>query len=556
MPILQWLTREKDLRAAGRAPYRLLEEVERYGDGSPQNMLIQGDNLETLKALLPYYAGRVKCIYIDPPYNTKSAFAHYDDNLEHTRWLSMMYHRLELLREFLSEDGSIWVSIDDNEGHYLKVIMDEVFGRKNFLADVSWQRTYSTRNDAKGIVTEVEHVLSYAKNEGWMPNKLPRTAEMDAKYKNPDNDVAPWRSSDAFAPGAVTHQGMVYAVQHPFTGKMIYPTQGRCWTFGQDDILQIMNGWCPYKLENLHDAKERAAVCGIAEDAVRPGVMGIVLAEPLEVASVKAKAVYERGQWPYFYFTSKGRGGIARKTYLEKVGGRLPTNFWPYVETGHTDEAKKEILALFGNDVFATPKPERLIQRILYIATNPGDLVLDSFLGSGTTAAVAHKMGRRYIGIEMGEHAVTHCVPRLQKVVDGEQGGISQAVNWQGGGGFRFYKLGESIFDEDGAIREQITFAQLAAHVWFCETGEPLSGRADSPLLGVHEGTACYLLYNGILGDKKPQGGNVLTRRVLESLPPWDGPKVLYGERNMLSPQRMKELDMVFKQTPYDIKGR
>ncbi|WP_297139308.1 site-specific DNA-methyltransferase [uncultured Desulfovibrio sp.] len=556
MPILQWLTREKDLRAAGRAPYRLLEEVERYGDGSPQNMLIQGDNLETLKALLPYYAGRMKCIYIDPPYNTKSAFAHYDDNLEHTRWLSMMYHRLELLREFLSEDGSIWVSIDDNEGHYLKVIMDEVFGRKNFLADVSWQRTYSTRNDAKGIVTEVEHVLSYAKNEGWMPNKLPRTAEMDAKYKNPDNDVAPWRSSDAFAPGAVTHQGMVYAVQHPFTGKMIYPTQGRCWTFGQDDILQIMNGWCPYKLENLHDAKERAAVCGIAEDAVRPGVMGIVLAEPLEVASVKAKAVYERGQWPYFYFTSKGRGGIARKTYLEKVGGRLPTNFWPYVETGHTDEAKKEILALFGNDVFATPKPERLIQRILYIATNPGDLVLDSFLGSGTTAAVAHKMGRRYIGIEMGEHAVTHCVPRLQKVVDGEQGGISQAVNWQGGGGFRFYKLGESIFDEDGAIREQITFAQLAAHVWFCETGEPLSGRADSPLLGVHEGTACYLLYNGILGDKKPQGGNVLTRRVLESLPPWDGPKVLYGERNMLSPQRMKELDMVFKQTPYDIKGR
>ena len=556
MPILQWLTREKDLRAAGRAPYRLLEEVERYGDGSPQNMLIQGDNLETLKALLPYYAGRMKCIYIDPPYNTKSAFAHYDDNLEHTRWLSMMYPRLELLREFLSEDGSIWVSIDDNEGHYLKVIMDEVFGRKNFLADVSWQRTYSTRNDAKGIVTEVEHVLSYAKNEGWMPNKLPRTAEMDAKYKNPDNDVAPWRSSDAFAPGAVTHQGMVYAVQHPFTGKMIYPTQGRCWTFGQDDILQIMNGWCPYKLENLHDAKERAAVCGIAEDAVRPGVMGIVLAEPLEVASVKAKAVYERGQWPYFYFTSKGRGGIARKTYLEKVGGRLPTNFWPYVETGHTDEAKKEILALFGNDVFATPKPERLIQRILYIATNPGDLVLDSFLGSGTTAAVAHKMGRRYIGIEMGEHAVTHCVPRLQKVVDGEQGGISQAVNWQGGGGFRFYKLGESIFDEDGAIREQITFAQLAAHVWFCETGEPLSGRADSPLLGVHEGTACYLLYNGILGDKKPQGGNVLTRRVLESLPPWDGPKVLYGERNMLSPQRMKELDMVFKQTPYDIKGR
>ncbi len=556
MPVLQWLTRDKDLRAAGRAPYRLLEEAGRHGDGCARNMLIQGDNLHALKALLPYYAGKVKCIYIDPPYNTRSAFEHYDDNLEHTRWLSMMYPRLELLRDFLSEDGSIWVSCDDNEGHYLKVIMDEVFGRGNFLADVSWQRTYSTRNDAKGMVTEVEHILSYAVNSGWMPNKLPRTAEMDARYKNPDNDAMSWKGSDAFAPGAATHQGMVYAVQHPFTGKMIYPTSGRCWTFGQDDVLQIMNSWCPYKLEDLHDARERAAVCGVSEEAVRPGVLGIVLAEPLDVASAKARAVYERGQWPLFYFSSMGKGGIRRKTYLDKVGGKLPTNFWPYAETGHTDEAKKEILALFGNDVFATPKPERLIRRILHIATNPGDLVLDSFLGSGTTAAAAHKMGRRYIGIEMGEHALTHCVPRLRKVIEGEQGGISEAVNWKGGGGFRFYRLGESIFDEDGAIRERITFAQLAAHVWFCETGEPLSGRAESPLLGVHDGTACYLLYNGILGDKKPQGGNVLTRRVLESLPPWDGPKVIYGERSMFSPQRMKELNLVFRQIPYDIKGR
>lgn len=556
MPVLQWLTRDKDLRAAGRAPYRLLEEAGRHGDGCARNMLIQGDNLHALKALLPYYAGKVKCIYIDPPYNTRSAFEHYDDNLEHTRWLSMMYPRLELLRDFLSEDGSIWVSCDDNEGHYLKVIMDEVFGRRNFLADVSWQRTYSTRNDAKGIVTEVEHVLSYAKNEGWMPNKLPRTAAMDAKYKNPDNDVAPWRSDNPFAADANTHQGMVYAIQHPITGKMLYPSIGAHWRYSQDIMLNIMNGWCPYKLQDLHDARERAAVCGVSEKEVRQGVLGIVLAEPLEEASAKARAVYERGQWPRLYFTKGGKGGIARKTYLDNVGGKLPTNFWPYAETGHTDEAKKEILALFGNDVFATPKPERLILRILHIATTPGDLVLDSFLGSGTTAAAAHKMGRRYIGIEMGEHALTHCVPRLRKVIEGEQGGISEAVNWKGGGGFRFYRLGESIFDEDGAIRERITFAQLAAHVWFCETGEPLSGRAESPLLGVHDGTACYLLYNGILGDKKPQGGNVLTRRVLESLPPWDGPKVIYGERSMFSPQRMKELNLVFRQIPYDIKGR
>ncbi len=261
-----------------------------------------------------------------------------------------------------------------------------------------------------------------------------------------------------------------------------------------------------------------------------------------------------------------------------------------WMDVNTTRQAKSHHKILFKDiSVIDTIKPEELICRILNMATNPGDLVLDSFLGSGTTAAVAHKMGRHYIGIEMGDHAVTHCIPRLKKVVDGtDEGGITYTKEhkpiiklckncreslceecaekvgdsvkakkvWFGGGGFRFYKLGESIFDEDGAIREQITFAQLAAHVWFCETGEPLSGRADSPLLGVHEGTAYYLLYNGILGDKKPQGGNVLTRRVLESLPPWDGPKVLYGERNMLSPQRMKELDMVFKQTPYDIKGR
>lgn len=501
MPILQWLTRKKDLRAAGRAPYRLLEEVEHYGDGSPQNMLIQGDNLEALKALLPYYAGRVKCIYIDPPYNTKSAFAHYDDNLEHTRWLSMMYPRLELLREFLSEDGSIWVSIDDNEGHYLKVIMDEVFGRKNFIVNIVWHKSYTSNQTAKFISDNHDHIFIYAKNEKFLSiNKIKRTQEQKEKFSNPDNDPrGPWKAEN-LSSGKFYSLGQ-FEIIGP-TGLSFYPPKNRYWRCNEEKYRMWLN-----------DGR--------------------------------------------ITFGKKLNGRPMLKKFLKEMNDTLtPNSWWEHSECGSNKEASIDLKKIFSDDVFATPKPERLIQRILYIATNPGDLVLDSFLGSGTTAAVAHKMGRRYIGIEMGEHAVTHCVPRLQKVVDGEQGGISQAVNWQGGGGFRFYKLGESIFDEDGAIREQITFAQLAAHVWFCETGEPLSGRADSPLLGVHEGTACYLLYNGILGDKKPQGGNVLTRRVLESLPPWDGPKVLYGERNMLSPQRMKELDMVFKQTPYDIKGR
>ena len=556
MPHLHWLTREHDLKTATAAPYRLLDEVQTHGDPASGNMLIQGDNLDALKALLPYYAGRVQCIYIDPPYNTKSAFEHYDDNLEHSQWLALMYPRLELLHELLSYDGSIWVSCDDNESHYLKVIMDEIFGRKNFAADISWQRTYATRNDSKGIVSEVEHLLVYSKAEDWSPNRLERTEKMNAKYKNPDNDVMPWTSSDAFAAEAASHQGMVYAVQHPFSGEMLYPYSGSHWRYQQDTMLEIMQGWCPYELRDIDDAEKRAAVCGLPVEKVRQGVMAIVLSEPLELAAQKAETVLKRGQWPRFYFTKNGKGGIRRKTYLEKVGGTPPTNFWPYAEVGHTDEAKKEIIALFGGDAFATPKPERLIQRVLHIATQPGDLVLDSFLGSGTTAAVAHKMKRRYIGIEIGEHAVTHCLPRLQKVIAGEPGGISGAVNWQGGGGFHFYRLGETVFLEDGSIRPGVTFAQLAAHLWFVETGTPPSAPLDSPLLGVHEGVAYYLLYNGILGDKSALGGNVLSSRLLALLPPHEGPKVIFGERCLFGSARLKELNITFKQTPYEVRGR
>jgi len=242
---------------------------------------------------------------------------------------------------------------------------------------------------------------------------------------------------------------------------------------------------------------------------------------------------------------------------LSEVEGLVPWTWWPSTEVGHTDESKKEIHALFGkNNAFGTPKPERLIQRILHIATNQGDLILDSFLGSGTTAAVAHKMGRKYIGIEMGEHAVTHCAPRLQKVIDGEQGGISKATNWQGGGGFRFYRLGSPIFDEQGQICRDIDFTTLAAHIWYLESKTPLLSKPDSPFLGIHNGVAYYLLYNGILGDKRPHGGNVLTSKVLANLPAFDGPKVIYGETTRMGNARLDEYHITFKQTPYDIKVR
>ena len=196
------------------------------------------------------------------------------------------------------------------------------------------------------------------------------------------------------------------------------------------------------------------------------------------------------------------------------------------------------------------------MERIIYLATDLNDLVLDSFLGSGTTAAVAHKMGRRYIGIEMGDHAMTHCAPRLQKVIEGEQGGISEAVGWKGGGGFRFYRLGVPVFDESGHVAPEIRFAPLAAHIWFLETGIPYSGNADSPLLGSHEGIGYYLLYNGILGDNRPEGGNVLSTKVLACLPPHDGPKVIFGEGCLLSDERLKSREIMFRQIPYDIKAR
>ena len=553
MPFLNWINDDVARRQGKNVPFHLLEKQEHYGDPDSNNMLIQGDNLIALRALLPFYKGKVKCIYIDPPYNTGSAFEHYDDNLEHSQWLSLMVPRLQLLREFLTEDGSIWVSIDDRESHYLKVLMDEIFGRKNFIGDVAWQRTYSTRNDSKGLCVEVEHMLAYSKSSPWTPGRLPRTSEMNNKYKNPDNDSGPWKNSDAFAPGASTHQGMVYAVQNPFTGDFIYPTINRHWCYGQDVVLSIMQGWGDYELRDLNDAQKRAQICGVDVDSVKQDVYGIALKDSIEAASIRAMKILKNGPWPNFYFTKNGKGGLSRKIYLKDVGDRLATNLWLYEEVGHTDEAKKEIRKLFDHEVFDTPKPERLIQRVLSIATKEGDLVLDSFLGSGTTVAVSQKMGRRYIGIEMGEHAQTHCLPRLKKVIDGEQGGISKTVGWNGGGGFSFYKVGAPVFDEFGLINPKVKFETLAAYVWQSETGEPSQPR-KSPFLGEKNGVGVYLLFHDVLGSDD----NVLNYQRLKQLletHPFDGEKVIYADACVgISDVELKRLQVTFKQIPFDIK--
>ena len=411
----------------------------RPGGLDSQNLYIEGDNLDVLKLLQETYLGKIKMIYIDPPYNTGNDFVYEDDFAEgvdeyltrsgqfddqgnrleqntesngryHTDWLNLMYSRLRLSKNLLTDDGTIFISIDDVEVGNLIKICNEIFGEQCFVADVSWQRTYSPRNDSQGIVREVEHIVVYSRQANWSPNKLDRTEDMDAKYKNPDNDVAPWTSDNPFAPGAVTHQGMVYAIQHPFTGELIYPSSSACWRYQQDEMLRIMQGWCPYELRDLEDAEKRAAVCGISSDAVRKGVMGIVLSLPLDESKRLAQAVYERGQWPKFYFTKGSLGGIRRKTYLDKIGGRLPTNLWLYSDVGHTDEAKKEIKSLFdGMAPFDTPKPTRLIDRILKIASDADSIILDFFSGSATTAHsvmkanVADSGRRRYIMVQLPE---------------------------------------------------------------------------------------------------------------------------------------------------------
>lgn len=517
MPTLHWLTRDEDIQTAARTPYRILQEEPTLssGDLTAPNMLIEGDNLDALKSLLPFYAGKVKCIFIDPPYNTRSAFEHYDDNLEHTQWLAMIWPRLFLLREFLSEDGSLWITIDDNESHYLKIILDEIFGRQNFTANIVWQKSH-TRENRTDISTTHDHLILFSKNRsGWkeIRNLLPPSDSQLERYQNPDKDPrGSWASLPAHAKAEKGRRSDQFFTVTTPAGRKIDPPAGRCWLYTKPRFDEL-----------------------VADGRI--------------------------------WFGQAGDNAPRVKKFLSEVqSGLVPTSIWMHGEVGTNGESKGEITTLFPTAVpFSTPKPERLIQRILHIATNPGDLVLDSFLGSGTTAAVAHKMNRKYIGIEIGGgNALNFCVPRLRKVIAGEQGGISQSVNWQGGGGFRFYRLGEPVFDGTGQIAKGIAFPTLAAHIWFSETATPLPAQpAPSPFLGVHNNRAYALLYNGILGDRRPAGGNVLTRAVLgllreaqaaanaESLP-----MTIYGEQSRLAPATLASENIVFRQTPYDVKAR
>jgi adenine-specific DNA-methyltransferase len=381
-------------------PRILIEEPERSykrvsaRGGIYDNRLIYGDNLLALKALEAEVQGQVKCIFIDPPYNTGSAFEYYDDGVEHSLWLSLIRNRLELIHSLLHKEGSVWITIDDNEAHYLKIICDEIFGRPNFVANVIWQKADSPRNSARQFSTDHDHILVYSKSPDWIPRRLSRTEEANAIYANPDQDSrGSWLPGDPYANKPYS-RGQ-YSISGP-TGRVFSPPPGRYWRVSEERLREL-------------DADGR--VWWGPSGAARPSI----------------------------------------KRYLSEVGDLVPRTFWTKEDVGSNRTSKNEMRLLFpGAASFDTPKPERLLQRILNIATVPGDLVLDSFAGSGTTGAVAHKMARRWIMIELGEHCYTHIVPRLTKVIDGQDsGGITEDVGWEGGGGFRYFHLAPSLLEKD-----------------------------------------------------------------------------------------------------------
>ncbi|MGB7912474.1 MAG: site-specific DNA-methyltransferase [Desulfobaccales bacterium] len=362
-----------------------------YGRRGTGNVIAQGDNIDALKALSAVASGQIRCIYIDPPYNNRERYNHYSDDLSHEAWLESITLRLKYFAELLSEDGSLWISIDDREVHYLKVAADKILNRQKFMSTIIWEQR-TTRENRRAFSNNHEYLLVYAQNPVVFRetrHRLDFTAEAISRYKNPDNDQrGPWQSVSANVQAGHATPSQFYEVISP-NGRRYTPPNGRCWVYDRERMQE---------------------------------------------------EILKNNVW----FGKDGNGVPRLKVFLHNGGtGLTPHTLWLASEVGTSKSAKKHSLQMFPRDpVFDTPKPEHLIHRILNIATDPGDLVLDAYLGSGTTAAVAHKMGRQYVGIEQGDHAITHCAHRLRLVVDGEEGGVSKLVGWNGGGGFDFFRLG------------------------------------------------------------------------------------------------------------------
>ncbi len=553
MPTLNWIGKDAVVKHHKDVPFRLLEPVPALSCGPDQNgsasgnLIVQGDNLHALKALLPRYAGQVKCIYIDPPYNTGNEGWAYNDNVNspeirkwlgevvgkegetldrHDRWLCMMYPRLVLLRQFLREDGAIFVSIDDNEVATLRLLMDEVFGAGNFIATVIWQKKQSPQSDAINLSDMHDYVIAYAMRAkqsrqdsyGWGRNLLPRGDVQDARFDNLDNDPrGPWSSTDYTCnKSAAERPNLYYPITNPNSKEEIWPSRTRVWAYEQDAHLR-----------NMTEGR--------------------------------------------IWWGSNGKTRPRIKKYIfEVANGIVPTTWWTREFAGDNQESRRELRSIFGTDEsapdFSTPKPTQLIQRILQIATDKDSLILDSFAGSGTTGHAVLKQNaedggtRQFILVEMDSQiASTVTAERVKRVSQGYTNAKGEAVPGLGSG-FQFCTLSaEPLFTPQGQIRDDVTYAQLADFVWFAETGTglpaasggPTAIRHTSPLLGVFEGRAIYLLYNGILKDKSVAGGNVLTGLVFDVLPAFEGPKTIYAAACRLGAPRLQREQIVFKQTPY-----
>lgn len=532
---LGWTGKTAAQRVARQTPFHALEPVSTHGTPGSGNLLVQGDNLLALKALMPFYKGRVKCIFIDPPYNTGSAFEHYDDKLEHSQWLSMMYPRLMLLHDLLSEDGFIVFHIDDAESHYAKVLLDEVFGRSNYQTSIYVQVRYTSKTLKTDMAyhKQIEQALVYRRSWGAKPYKPSIKKEGFEKFNFDITELAEGRQATLGGKAVQIFKPGEYDIK-----KVDGYVDGlkEIWATGS-----ILDG-------NSSGRFFRDYLAGrIAEDGVGAlykvadigddGLGYRYLTGPKKASATKGK-----------YF----QGVPMEKRSLEIQDAELPIeNFYDF--SPQFGNCRNE----GGVDFRSGKKPEAYVKKMLDLFSRPGDLILDSFLGSGTTAAVAHKTGRKYIGIEMKDQANTHCVPRLITVINGDRTGVSAEVNWQGGGGFQFMRLGPAIFTAQKRIAPDVGFAALAALVWHVETGQPADHALSTALLGVHAGTACYLLYNGVLGDKRPEAGNVLTESVYRHLMathPHSGPAVVYGEATNLGPARRAALQLSFKQLPYDLK--
>ena len=522
MPTLDWIGKSAVVNHHQDVPYRLLNDNPALSAGSPDtgNLLVQGDNLQALKALLPYYAGQVKCIYIDPPYNTGNEGWIYNDNVNspeirrwlgqtvgkesedlsrHDKWLCMMYPRLVLLREFLREDGSIFISIDDNEVATLRLIMDEIFGAKNFQAEIEWQKRYTRSNNTDSFTSVIDHTVVYQKNEAFKPNLFEREETANARYTNPDNDLrGPWKSIPFLNPLSCKERpNLCYDIINPNTQQVIKPSL-KAWRSEENVFNRLV------KQNKIWWGKD-----------------------------------------------GKSKTPSVKRFLSEMERGMTPINFWDYQFAGHTDAANAEIKAIFGAKVFDTPKPTLLIKRILQLASDCDSLILDSFAGSGTTGDAVMQLNkedggnRRVILVEMEANiAQTVTAERLRRVICGY--GDTPGL----GGGFRYATLSEPLLDEGGQISKGVTFGDLARHIYFAEAQEPLLETIDegNPLIGCANGLAYYLLWKGHGTE------TVLDNTVLRTLPSHDGPKVVYADGCRVSATRLKAAGVVFTQVPYEVK--